>query len=187
MQLHTLCAAVGFDFDAGVLGEVHHPFMTTLGGSDYRINTRYDHPVEAISGMIHELGHGLYEQRNDSKLYYTNLHYGASTGMHESQSRTLENMIGRSRGMSVYLDHLSKMVGAQYAADADAWYRVLNQVQPSYIRIEADEISYGLHILLRYELEKAIFSEKLSVNDIPEAWNGLMKEYLGIVPPTDTL
>lgn len=95
--VYELSKNVGFDMDAGVLGEVHHPFMTTLGGYDYRINTRYDHPIEAIMGMIHELGHGLYEQRIDPKFFYTNLHYGASTGMHESQSRTLENIIGRSR------------------------------------------------------------------------------------------
>lgn len=184
--LHELCKTVWFDFDAGMFGEVHHPFMTRIGWYDYRINTRYDHPVEAITGMIHELGHGLYEQRNDPKFHYTNLHYGASTWMHESQSRTLENMVGRSRGMSEYLDRLSKEFGKAYAWSADDWYAVCNNVHPSCIRIEADEISYGLHILLRYELEKELIAGRLSVQDLPAAWNEKMITYLGIAPKTDT-
>jgi carboxypeptidase Taq len=184
--LHELSKTVGFDFDAGMLGEVHHPFMTTLGWYDYRINTRYDHPVEAITGMIHELGHGLYEQRVDPKLFYTNLHYGASTWMHESQSRTLENMIGRSKWMSQYLDGLCKKFGKKYTGSATEWYAVCNNVGPSLIRIEADEISYGLHILLRYELEKELIAGRLSVQDLPNAWNEKMITYLGIAPKTDT-
>ena len=183
--LRELCKTVGFDFDSGLLWEVHHPFMTTIGGYDYRINTRYDHPVEAITGMIHELGHGLYEQWNDPKFHYTNLHYGSSTWMHESQSRTLENMIGRSRGMSNYLDRLSKELGTTYTGSAEDWYAVCNHVHPSLIRIEADEISYGLHILLRYELEKELIWGKLSVADLPTARNHKMITYLGIEPKND--
>ncbi len=183
--LHELCKTVWFDFDAGTFGEVHHPFMTTLGAHDYRINTRYDHPVEAITGMIHELGHGLFEQRQDEQWHYTNLH-GATMWMHESQSRTLENMIGRSTGMSTYLDHLSRQYGKHYTWNAEQRHAVCNNVTPSLIRIEADEISYGLHILLRYELEKELISGRLAVNDLPQVWNEKMHAYLGITPPTDT-
>jgi len=185
--LHEVCSTVWFDLESWILGEVHHPFMTMLGAFDFRINTRYDHPVEAITGMIHELGHGLYEQRTDPKLYYTNLCYGASTGMHESQSRTLENMIGRSKWMSSYLDHLSKKFGKDYTGNAEQWYAVCNHVHPSLIRIEADEISYWLHILLRYELEKELISGRLSVQDLPDVRNKKMQTYLWITPQTDTV
>jgi carboxypeptidase Taq len=137
--------------------------------------------------MIHELGHGLYEQRNDTKFHYTNLHYGASTWMHESQSRTLENMIGKSRGMSIYLDKLSRQFWRQYSANEQDRYAVCTNVHPSYIRIEADEISYGLHVLLRYELEKQLIEWTLAVHDLPAARNEKMHKYLGITPPTDTV
>lgn len=183
--LHELCKTVGFDFDSGMLGEVHHPFMTTLGAYDYRINTRYNDPIEAITGMIHELGHGLYEQQQDPIFHYTNLH-GAGMGLHESQSRTLENMIGRSSGMSKYLHTLSKKYWAEYAWTPEKRYAVCNDVHPSLIRIEADEISYGLHILLRYELEKALIGGSLQVKDLPWVWNEKMEQYVGIRPTTDT-
>jgi carboxypeptidase Taq len=135
--------------------------------------------------MIHELGHGLYEQWNDEKLHYSNLHYGASTGMHESQSRSLENFIGRSREFCAYLYGLFEKYFGKQSRTVDQLYRTLNNVRPSNIRIESDEVSYNLHILLRYQIEKEIFSDTLSVSDIPVRWNALMQLYFGITPPDD--
>lgn len=184
--LRELVTTIWFDLQTGMLGEVHHPFMTTLWGADYRINTRYDHPIDAITWMIHELGHGLYEQRNNQKFVLTNLHWGVTLGMHESQSRTLENMFWRSKPMCFYLDMLCKKYGKQYTGSVELWYTIINAVRPSFIRIEADEVSYGLHILLRYELEKQLMSWSLGVQDIPDAWRTYMQQYLGVVPQTDT-
>lgn len=184
--LRELCETVGFDFLSGTFGVVHHPFMTTLGAFDYRINTRYTNPLEAITGMIHELGHGLYEQWNDPKLHYTNLHYGASTGMHESQSRTLENFIGRSKEFCNYLHGLFEKYFGIQAWTTEVLYQTLNNVRPSCIRIESDEVSYNLHILLRYQIEKEIFADTLAVKDIPSRRNELMQTYFGITPSTDS-
>lgn len=138
--------------------------------------------------MIHELGHGLYEMYNDPALHYTPLHYGASTGMHESQSRTLENIIARSPEFVAYLHTLIKKTLTKGTSPSrEQLLASLTHIQKTLIRTESDEISYNLHILLRYQIEKELFSDRLSVSDLPMRRNELMSQYLGIVPSSDSV
>ncbi|MEI7024376.1 carboxypeptidase M32 [Paenibacillus sp. y28] len=180
---------LGYDFDAGRLDESVHPFATGLNPGDVRITTRYlEHDVvSALFGTIHECGHALYEQNVSEELIGTNLCEGTSMGIHESQSRLWENMIGRSKPFwSRYYSELQKLYPLQLGGvSADDFYRGINVAEPSLIRIEADEVTYNLHIIIRYELEKALFNGDLQVADLPAAWNAKYEEYLGIVPETD--
>lgn len=180
---------MGYDFEAGRLDETVHPFATGLNPGDVRITTRYlpDDVVSALFGTIHEGGHALYEQNISRQLLGTNLCSGASMGIHESQSRFWENMIGRSRPFwSRYYADLQKIFPGQFdGLAADAFYRAINEVKPSLIRIEADELTYNLHIMIRYEIEKALFAGAVQVADLPELWNAKYKEYLGITPADD--
>ena len=181
--------AIGFDFERGRLDETAHPFTTTLGSSDVRITTRYNNRFfpTAIFGTIHECGHGLYELGFDPVLHGTLLAEGASLGLHESQSRMLENMIGRSLPFWKHFHPKLKTLFPDALADVDLrrFYEGVNQVTPSFIRVEADEVTYNLHILLRFELEKQLVSGNLAVEDLPEAWNTQMQELLGLTPPDD--
>ncbi|GAB2723804.1 carboxypeptidase M32 [Paenibacillus thermoaerophilus] len=180
---------LGYDFDAGRLDESVHPFATGLNPGDVRITTRYleNDVVSALFGTIHECGHALYEQNISTDLYGTPLCTGTSMGIHESQSRFWENMIGRSRPFwQRYFPDLKKLYPEQLAnADAESFYRAINVTKPSLIRIEADELTYNLHIMIRYELEKALFGGELAVEDLPRAWNAKYAEYLGIEPSND--
>lgn len=171
---------------AGTTGVVTHPFMTTLGVRDIRINTRYtEGTIDAISSMIHELWHGLYEQYCSPDYYHTNLHGGASLGVHESQSRYLENIIGRSKPFVSRLCAYMNEQGVPLWTPDDV-YAYLNHVSPSLIRVEADEVSYNLHIIIRHELAQQLVSGTLDVKDLPEAWNALYKAYLWVDVPSDT-
>lgn len=175
---------VGFDYERGAMGVVHHPFETSLSPNDIRINTTtYAKNMSmAITGMIHELGHGLYEQNIDEDYHHTDFGQGRSLGIHESQSRLVENMIGRSEAFWTYFaPELAKTLGVEEISVEDIVHD-LNIVRPSFIRTEADEVTYNMHIILRYEIEKQLLSGELSVDDLPEAWNAMMKELLGIVP-----
>jgi len=140
-----------------------------------------------LFGTIHEGGHALYEQNIDPSLAGTPLAGGTSMGIHESQSRLWENIVGRSRGFwQRYFPELQRHFPGQLdGVSAEAFYRGINVVEPSLIRIEADELTYNLHIMIRYEIEKMLFNESLPVRDLPEVWNAKYKEALGIVPDSD--
>jgi carboxypeptidase Taq len=180
---------LGYDFEAGRLDESVHPFATGLNPGDVRITTRYlpEDVTSALFGTIHECGHALYEQNISKELIGTPLCTGTSMGIHESQSRFWENMIGRSRPFwhryypklqELYPDRLGNV-------PVEMFYKAINTVQPSLIRIEADELTYNLHIMIRYEIEKALFDGSLGVADLPAYWNAKYKEYLGVEPPND--
>lgn len=180
---------MGYDFEAGRLDETIHPFAIGINHNDVRVTTRYDeHDFRtAIFGTIHEGGHALYEQNIDSSLTHTLLASGTSMGIHESQSLFWENFVGRSEAFweSQFKHFLSFAPSGFQSLDQASFYRSVNEVKPSYIRIEADELTYALHIILRYELEQALIDGSLEVKDLPEAWNDKMEAYLGIRPTTD--
>jgi len=187
-SLHLL-QQMGYDFYRGRLDESAHPFTTSLGGNDVRVTTRYheDDLFSAIFGTIHEGGHGLYELGIDSAYHGTCVGEGTSLGIHESQSRTWENLIGRSLPFwKRFFPELKRRFPEQLKdIDADTFGRAVNRVQPSLIRIEADEVTYSLHVILRFELELALVNHKIEVKDLPDAWNDLMEQLIGIRPPSD--
>lgn len=180
---------MGFDFKRGRLDKSIHPFTNSFGLGDTRITSRVDkrYMPAALFGMIHETGHALYDMGYRPALERTPLAGGASLGAHESQSRLWENVVGLSRGFwTYYFPKLREIFPDQLAdQDVESFYRAINTVMPSFIRVEADEVTYCLHIMLRFELENDLVERKLKVADLPEAWNAKMKEYLGIVPPND--
>ncbi|WP_440895695.1 carboxypeptidase M32 [Amphibacillus sp. Q70] len=180
---------MGYDFDAGRLDETIHPFATGINPNDVRVTTRYDEQdfKTAVFGTIHEGGHALYEQNIDADLYQTVLAGGTSMGIHESQSLFWENFIGRSQSFwQSHFELFKKYAPATFhSIDFDTFYQAINQVKPSMIRIEADELTYSLHIIMRYELEKALIDGDLKVKDLPEAWNQKMEDYLGVRPAND--
>ena len=180
--------AFGYDLDRGRLDVSAHPFCTGFDRGDVRITTRFrPSGLGAVFGIFHECGHALYEQGYAASLSRTPLADGAGMGIHESQSRMWENLVGRSRG---FWEHAYPELQAACPAQlggvgVDAFYRAVNRVRPTLIRIHADELTYNLHIILRFELELALVTGDLRVADLPEAWNAKMKEYLGLTPPTD--
>ncbi|MFI2855732.1 carboxypeptidase M32 [Paenibacillus sp. JSM ZJ436] len=182
---------MGYDFEAGRLDESVHPFAIGLNNGDVRITTHYlqDEVTSAVFSSLHEGGHALYEQNIEAALHGTPLSGGTSMGIHESQSRLWENMIGRSRAFwKRYFRDLQQHFPQQFGdVEAEAFYRAVNRVENSFIRIEADELTYNLHIIIRYEIEKMLFNEGLSVKELPEIWNAKYKEYLGIMPPDDRM
>ena len=181
-------AAVGFDFDAGRLDVSVHPFCTHLGPGDVRMTTRYDEGrFGAFFGVLHETGHALYSQGLPPEHYGTPRGDDVSLGIHESQSRLWENFVGRSRA---FWEHFFPKAKAAFpAALADVsledWLFAQNDVRPSLIRVEADEATYNLHILLRFDLERAMLRDDLTPADLPGAWNETMRKYLGVTPPDD--
>ncbi|GAA4013731.1 carboxypeptidase M32 [Deinococcus rubellus] len=166
-----------------------HPFQTNFSTDDLRITTRFDEQYFPMSlfGTWHETGHAMYEHGVGRELERTPLSRGASLGVHESQSRMFENLLGRSRAF--WQRYFGGLAGAapEVAAgqDAESIYRAVNRVQPSLIRVEADEVTYNFHIMLRFELELALLDGELSVAGLPAAWNAKMQEYLGLTPPDD--
>ncbi|MZQ87394.1 carboxypeptidase M32 [Paenibacillus sp. 5J-6] len=178
-----------YDFEAGRLDETVHPFATALNPGDVRITTRYlpNDITSALFGTIHEGGHALYEQNISDDLVGTNLCTGTSMGIHESQSRFWENVIGRSKAFwDRYYGELQTTFSPQIdQVDVDTFYKAINHIEPSLIRIEADELTYNLHIMIRYELEKGLFNGTIAVADLPAAWNAKYEEYLGVTPPND--
>ena len=180
---------MGFDFEHGRQDRSPHPFTTGFSPHDVRITTRIlpDHFQSALFGTIHEGGHALYDQGMRIEIGRTPLFDGVSFGVHESQSRLWENIVARSRDFwTHYLPRLREFFPQQLAGvDLDTFYRAINKVEPSLIRVEADEVTYNLHIFLRFELEQELLEGRLAVADLPQAWNAKMKEYLGIRPPND--
>jgi carboxypeptidase Taq len=184
----ALLADMGFAFDRGRVDRSTHPFTTLIGEDDVRLTLRFqpDNPLSAIFATLHEGGHALYDQGFPAELHDTLLAEAPSTGLHESQARLWENHVGRSAAFwSHYLPRLrSRFPDALRAFDAERFQRTVNVVQPSLIRAEADEVTYNLHILMRYELETALLSGDLPVRDLPAAWNESSRKWLGIVPST---
>lgn len=176
---------VGFDFSRGVMGESAHPFTTSLHCRDVRFTTHYDSCVDhSLFSVIHECGHGIYEQGISPRLAQTAAGEGASMGMHESQSRFYENMLGRNRAFwEPFYPRLREIFpGRLDGVDPETFYRAVNRVDPGPIRIEADELTYGLHIMVRYELEKGMVAGEISVKDLPGLWEEKYEEYLGVRP-----
>jgi carboxypeptidase Taq len=178
---------MGFDFDAGRQDLAPHPFCSGTSLFDVRLTTRVfaNDPASALFSSLHECGHGLYEQGIDPKWDGTPICSGTSLGIHESQSRLWENMVGRSMAFwTHYYPQFQALFPEQLGrVSLEQFYRAINKVQPSYIRVEADEVTYNLHIVLRYELERDLIEGKLAVDDIPDAWNAAMVRLLGITPP----
>lgn len=184
-----LATAVGYDFSRGHLGTAVHPFSTSFSRDDARITTRWNPSFinAALFATLHEAGHAMYEQGTAPDLARTPLARGTSSGIHESQSRMMENVVGRSRGFwQAHFGVLQAAFPAQLGdVSAEQFYRAVNKSQPSYIRVEADELTYNFHIILRFELEQALLNGDLAVTDLPTAWNDKMDELLGITPPDD--
>jgi carboxypeptidase Taq len=180
---------LGYDFQAGRLDETVHPFMTNINRQDIRVTTKYDEQDfrSAVFGTIHEAGHALYEQNLGQELAGMPVETGASMGIHESQSLFFENFIGRSEGFwSKNYRMLQEAAPGLFANIQQPDYlRAINEAKPSLIRIEADELTYALHIMVRYELEKGLFNGDLAVKDLPKLWNDKYEEYLGIRPAND--
>lgn len=172
-----------------IIGETEHPFTAHFNKYDVRITTKYkeNRMASNIFSVIHESGHALYELNLSDDLFGTCLADGTSMGIHESQSRFYENYIGRSRAFINYLfPKLVELFPEQLGdVTAEEFYLAVNKSQPSLIRIEADELTYSLHILIRYELEKKIMNDELTTAELPEAWNKLYEEYLGVCPPNN--
>ena len=180
--------AMGYDLEAGRQDTSAHPFTITVGPGDVRITTRFseDDLLSALFGSIHEGGHALYDQGIAPELRWTGLDEGASMGLHESQSRLWENLVGRSRPFwEFFYLQLQELFPEFKGVPLDDFYRAVNLVEPSFIRVEADEVTYNLHIMLRFELEEGLVNKRIEVQDLPELWNTAMKNYLGIVPPDD--
>jgi carboxypeptidase Taq len=182
--VHEVVAMMGFDPSAWRIDDTVHPFATRIGGGDVRITTRWDERFfpTGLYGAMHECGHGLYEAGLPARLRRSPIGTTESLGMHESQSRLWENMVGRGRAFcTVLAPRIAQLAGGELShLDADSLYRAVNRVRPTFIRVEADEATYALHIILRYELEQALVEGTLAVRDLPEAWNAKFEEYLGI-------
>ncbi len=183
--------AIGFDLNRGRQDKSVHPFTTSFSINDVRITTRVHRNLfpSALFSTLHEGGHALYEQNSAPELEGTFLAGGTSLGVHESQSRLWENVLGRSQEFwQFYYPRLQQVFPAQLGqVSLDEFYRAINRVQPSFIRVEADEVTYNLHIFLRFELEQALLEGRLKVSDLPDAWNEKMQAYLGLTPPDDAL
>lgn len=180
---------MGIDPTHCVLGETEHPFTLGLYDDDVRITTHY-YPTDMVSNLfsvIHEGGHALYELHIGKDLRYTVLAGGSSIGLHESQSRLFENYVGRSREFLSFLWPKLLELFPENLADVtcEEFYRAVNCVEPSLIRTEADELTYSLHVMVRYELEKQLMDGSLTVAELPTAWNRMYKEYLGVEVPDD--
>lgn len=184
-----LAEEIGYDFQRGRQDVSAHPFCTSFSAHDVRITVRYfeRYLSPSLFGTLHEAGHALYEQGSPPQFNHTPLRGGASLGIHESQSRWYENLVGRSRPFwRRYFPKLAGFFPEQlHGYTAEQFYRAINRVEPSLIRVEADEVTYNLHIMIRFELELEIMEGKLAIKDVPEAWNDRYSEYLGVSVPND--
>ncbi|MGM0157171.1 carboxypeptidase Taq metallopeptidase [Enterococcus sp. AZ191] len=180
---------LGYDFSRGRLDDTIHPFMLGINHNDARITTRWnEHDFKmAVFGVIHEAGHGMYEQDIDEKYAYTPIYQGTSMGIHESQSLFNEIIIGSNRNFweKQYPFFQECAEGTFDDISFDDFYRSLKKTQSSLIRIEADSLTYPLHIIIRYEIEKMIFNEGIAIEELPEIWNDKYEEYLGVRPEND--
>jgi carboxypeptidase Taq len=180
----------GFDESFARLDLTVHPFAASSGTQDIRLTTRYkEDDITSIFTAMHECGHGLYEHGVSPTLERTPLCHGVSSALHESQSRMWENIVGRSRPFwnHFYPSFQEAFPEAVGDVDQERFYRAINRVKPSYVRVDADEATYNLHIILRFELEQEILAGSIGLKELPEAWNARFEEYLGIPVPNDTL
>lgn len=178
----------GFSDAQWRLDPTAHPFASNTCITDIRLTTRYypDFIAPSVFGSMHECGHGLYEQGVSLSLERTPLARGASLGLHESQSRLWENIVGRSReAWRCFLPELQAAFPQMADVDLETFYRAINKVQPGFIRVEADELTYSLHVILRFELEQEMLAGTVRLEDLPEIWNARMKAYLGVDVPDD--
>jgi carboxypeptidase Taq len=186
--LREVTARLGFDYDRGRIDVSLHPFCTGTG-SDVRMTTRFkeDEPLDSLFSAIHETGHGLYEQGLSPTHLGTALGIHAGMAVHESQSRLWENQVARSRGFWTYFEpRFRTLFPAQTrGVSSEELYLAINAVAPTLIRVDADEVTYNLHIILRFELEQRLFSGDLRIADLPSAWNTAAGALLGLVPPND--
>jgi carboxypeptidase Taq len=180
-----------FPFDRARLDVSTHPFTTSMADDDVRITTNYEHEglLASFFSTVHEAGHALYDLgmlRGEYKD--TVISDSPSLGIHESQSRFWENMIARSKPFWTFFTPVLQTIApaASKGIDTETWYHAVNQVRPSFIRVEADELTYCLHVILRFELELGLIEEKISVKELPQCWNEKMDDFLGVTPPTDT-
>lgn len=184
-------AAIGFDFAAGRLDVTAHPFCSGIAPGDCRLTTRYDefHFSGSLFGTLHEAGHGLYEQGLNEEQYGLPCGEACSLGIHESQSRMWENLVGRSRAFWEYFYPRAQSLFPASLGDVplDSFHAAINDVRPSWIRVEADEVTYNLHIMLRFELEQALIGGDLLSTDVPAAWNEKFLAYFDMTPPDDAL
>ncbi|MGL5822299.1 MAG: carboxypeptidase M32 [Sarcina sp.] len=181
---------MGYNLDLGRIDESMHPFTVGFGNKDVRITTNFGYPefTFALFSCIHEGGHAIYEQNIADELQKTGVESGLSMSIHESQSRFYENLLGRSREFWSYFLPFVKYEFSQFEnVSLEDFYNALNLVEPTFIRTEADELTYNLHIIIRYEIEKALINGTLEVEDVKEEWNKKYKEYLGIEPTDDSI
>src|SRR5574341_219896 len=181
---------LGYDYDRGRIDLSAHPFTTGFSRGDVRITTRIDpnSVISCLMSSIHEAGHAMYEQNTSPMLYRTGLDTGASMAVHESQSRFFENIVGRSLPFWRYwYPKLQAALPSLKSLSLDEFYAALNKSEPSLIRVDADEVTYGLHIILRFELENDLINGRVKVADLPREWNDRMEQYLGVRPPNDAL
>jgi carboxypeptidase Taq len=181
-------AAIGFDFNAGRLDVTDHPFCGSAGPRDIRLTTRYNPNDfgDAFFSILHEAGHGLYEQGLPAEHFGLPTGETVSLGIHESQSRMWENLVGRSREFWGFMfPKAEQTLPSLGDVSLDRFYAAVNDVQPSLIRVDADEVTYNLHILIRFELELAMIEDQLQAADLPAAWREKYERYLGITPPND--
>lgn len=180
-----LAKRLGYDFERGAIAESAHPFSTNFGNNDVRITTAYskEDPVTAMYSTIHETGHAIYEQNIPDDLTRTNIGGGVSMGIHESQSRFYENIVGRSKQFieGEYPSLIEAFEGLK-SYSVEELYRAINKVESSLIRIDADELTYSLHIIIRYELEKMLINGEVDFDELPRLWADKYTEYLGITP-----
>lgn len=183
---HRVLRDMGYDMEAGRLDLAAHPFSTGLGLGDVRLTTRYfeDNVLSGLGSTIHEGGHGLYEQGLPARLAGTGLNAAASYGLHESQSRFWENFIGRSLPFFRYLVPRMQAIWPDLDVSPEGLYGAANRVQRSLVRVEADEATYNLHIIVRFSLEVEIFGGQLQAKDLPEAWTEAYRRVVGVAPPS---
>ena len=183
---HKVAGQLGFNFESGVLKESAHPFTLNFNKYDVRMTTRYIQNLftSSLFSTIHETGHAMYEQNINDDIYDTILGTGVSLGVHESQSRFYENLVGKNKSFweanyknlqKIFPENLKKI-------SVDSFYKSINKVASSLIRVEADELTYSLHILVRFEIEKEIFEKDISIKELPKLWNDKYQKYLGITP-----
>ena len=183
-----IAQAIGFDFEAGRIDTTVHPFCTEIGARDCRLTTRYDLKdfTSSLSGTMHEAGHGLYTQGLDAAQFGTPMGTCVSLGIHESQSRLWENQVGRSRTFwAHWYPRAQEVFPSLKALPLEEFWLLVNRVKSSYIRVEADEATYNLHIILRFEIEQKLVAGDLAVNDLPAAWNARFEQIFGLSVPDD--
>lgn len=189
IAMERIINQIGFSLDCGRLDIATNAFCTNLSPCDVRMTTRpSDHFRGIVSSTLHEMGHGLYEQNQRLDWQFTPLCGGASLAVHESQSRTWENVIGRSRGFwNFFWIWFREQFPFLKGIENDQFWRAYNKVEPGLIRVGSDELHYNLHILIRFEIESAIVTNQLAVEDMPDAWNEKYEKYLGVRPENDSV